>query len=764
MTLGFVALVILQSVFFPPKIPEAGVENTVQPPAQELAGDEPQSTSPALAGPAAEPAPALPRDFLTLGSFDPQGGPLVVTLDTRGATVRRVELNARKSNGSFQYTDVDYRHAYIGQLEPESVTGGCQVNVATPGAPAVVAGIRKGDVIYSLNGEPVLTPADLDSVLAKLKPGAAVDLGVRRGEQTLTLTATSTRMPMQILRPSDPELLTDRELKRRSFQLTLRQQTQGDWPDLDKNMRFANWQSQIREIDGQTVAEFTFDLPSDAQGRKFQVLKRYSLSNDPLKRFHVNLEFEIRNLGTELTSVNYELCGPTGLPKEGWWYQQKIHGGTWAIGRAAGARDITLGSDGYPFKFVSGPQIVTDRENPENRGTVLIEQGASQDMRRLRFIGVDTLYFNVALIPNDPDYECYSAFALTSEVLDEVKSRRRRVTDISFVVYSDGIELPPYDSSDPATAHVEGFEIFAGPKQPEILGQYGLSETRTFGWFAAFSKPLILMLHWLYKVTFSWSYGLAIVLLTVIVRCCMIPISRKAALNAQMMQYLAPQMKELQDKYKEDPKKFFKARSELCARHNYKPLGGCLLMFVQLPIFLGLYRGLSVDVELRNAPLIPGLDWCTNLGGPDKLFEWSDWMPAFLGGETGFLGPYFNLLPVIAIVLMFMQQKLFMPPATDDQSAMAQKMMKFMMIFMGFVFFKVAAGLCIYFVTSSIWGIVERKMLPKPELDTSRFEADGSSKVATRKPAEAQPLRNDEQLEERKRRDRERKRKLRQRQ
>jgi YidC/Oxa1 family membrane protein insertase len=324
--------------------------------------------------------------------------------------------------------------------------------------------------------------------------------------------------------------------------------------------------------------------------------------------------------------------------------------------------------------------------------------------------------------------------------------------------------VQPWSEDNPDTAWKESFEIFAGPKEPDLLAEYGLSDTRTFGWFAAFSKPLILTLHWLYRLTFSWSYGLAIVLLTVIVRCCMIPISRKAALNAQMMQYLAPQMKELQEKYKEDPKKFFQARSELCAKYNYKPLGGCLLMFVQLPIFLGLYRGLSVDVELRNAPLIPGLDWATNLGGPDKLFDWSGWMPSFLGGETGFLGPYFNLLPVIAIALMFVQQKMFMPPATDDQTAVAQKMMKFMMIFIGFIFFKVAAGLCVYFITSSIWGIVERKMLPKPELDTTRFEEGSSGKVARKKPLESLPLRNEEAREERKRRDRERKRKLRQRQ
>lgn len=787
MTLGFVGLVVVQTYFFPkPKLPDVSVEqssSTQQPNGLEE-GDSENENEVAAERP---DRPDLDREFLTLGSFNTDGDALVVTLDTQGATLRRVELAERNPNGDYKYTDVDYRNAWIGQLELTEVEDGVQVGLVVQGSPAAEAGIQVGDVIQSVNDQSVEKPEAVvvdvapdaeevppksrtqlfEETMAGLMPGTPVDLKVRRGGEVLALTSQTSLMPMQVVRPTDPELLTPREMKRRGFQFTLRQQQPGDWPDLDPEMRSRNWKSEIKEIDGKQVAEFTYDLPKDAKGRELQVVKRFSLSSDPDRPYHIDFETEIRNLGEEKTSVNYELCGPTGLPQEGWWYQQKIHGGTWAIGRMAGARDITMGAEAHPFKFVSGPQIVTDKEDPQSRGTVLVDQSFSPEQRRLRYIGVDTLYFNVALLPKTDDYECYSAFGLTASKLGENKSERRRLTDISYVLYSNGIELEPWDDGNPDAAYTESWEIFAGPKDPAVLEKYGLSDTRTFGWFAAFSKPLIWLLHLLYKLTFSWSYGLAIVLLTVIVRICMIPISRKAALNAQMMQYLAPQMKELQEKHKDDPKKFFKARSELCNQYNYKPLGGCLLMFVQLPIFLGLYRGLSVDIELRNAPLIPGLDWATNLGGPDKLFEWANWpfMPAFIGGETGFLGPYFNLLPVIAIVLMFMQQKLFMPPPTDDQSAMAQKMMKFMMIFIGFVFFKVAAGLCVYFITSSIWGIVERKMLPKPELDTSRFDSDGSSKSSSAAVAkESLPLRNEEQLEDRKRRDRERKRKLRQRQ
>ncbi len=778
MTVGLVGLIVVQSIFFsPPKKPDAGVQNNRNQGEQpsELANSNEENAGVAenessQADPEAElPArPKHPRQFLTLGKFAEDAGPLVVTLDSLGAVVRRIELNDRRANGKLKYFDVENQNAYIGQLELQKVDLGCQINLVAKGCPADIAGLQVGDVIKMIEGEPVVDPADFHKRMGSSKPGQELLLVIDRNGTEQKITASSTRLPMQLIRPTAAEKLTKRELKRRAFQLTLKRQDIGAWPDLDETMRSANWQSESKTIDGKPTIEFSFDI-ANAKGQKFQIIKRYQMANDETRNFHIDMDIEIRNLGTEPQEINYELCGPTGLPGEGWWYQQKIHGSTWAIGRAAGARDITMATEALPFKFVSGPQIVSDyfeytKDKTKSPGTSLVEKGAADDQRTLRNIGVDTLYFNVALLPKREDFKCYSAFGLTSAKLEESSKKRNRLTDISFVIYSDPVTLAPYDANSPNTAFKESFEIFAGPKDPELLEQYKLDDTRTFGWFAIFSKPLIWLLHLLYKLTFSWSYGVAIVLLTFIVRLCMVPISRKAALNAQMMQYLAPQMKELQEKHKEDPRKFFQARQELCARYNYKPLGGCLLMFVQLPIFLGLYRGLSVDVALRDAPLFPGLNWCTNLGGPDKLFEWQSWMPSFLGGETGFLGPYFNLLPIAAIVLMFIQQKMFMPPATDDQSAIAQKMMKYMMLVFGFIFFKVAAGLCLYFITSSAWSVVERKMLPKPELDTSKFDSsdsDSGSGSGSDSSGKDQKLSDRKALDDRRKRDKDRKRRLR---
>ena len=97
-----------------------------------------------------------------------------------------------------------------------------------------------------------------------------------------------------------------------------------------------------------------------------------------------------------------------------------------------------------------------------------------------------------------------------------------------------------------------------------------------------------------------------------------------------------------------------------------------------------------------------------------------------LSGPSGWLGPYLNVFPLLTIGLFIWQQKMFMPPPADEQAAMQQKIMQYMMIFMGVMFFKVASGLCLYFIASSLWGIAERKLLPRSTLNKARFDSAGA--------------------------------------
>ena len=273
---------------------------------------------------------------------------------------------------------------------------------------------------------------------------------------------------------------------------------------------------------------------------------------------------------------------------------------------------------------------------------------------------------------------------------------------------SKSIELAPQ-----GTFHHE-FQLFAGPKKPAILAQYpagedtNLGELVYYGWFWFVAEPMLAVLHLFYHVV--RNYGVAIVMLTVLVRGCMFPLSRRQAQSSQKMAELKPEIQRIQEKHK-DPTQRNKAMQELYRKHNFNPFGSCLLVFVQMPIFVGLYRSLGVDVELRQAPLISSaVRWCSNLAAPDMLWNWHNVVPGFV---ESYLGPYLNVFPFLTIGLFIWQQKMFMPPPTDEQSAMQQKMMSYMSIFFGFMFYKVASGLCLYFIVSSLWGIAERKALPQ---------------------------------------------------
>ncbi len=119
-----------------------------------------------------------------------------------------------------------------------------------------------------------------------------------------------------------------------------------------------------------------------------------------------------------------------------------------------------------------------------------------------------------------------------------------------------------------------------------------------------------------------------------------------------------------------------------------------------MPIFIALYQALQYSVDLRLAPFL----YFKNLAAPDALFKLPFVVP-WLGWTT------FNLLPIITVALMVVQQKMFMPPPTDEQQEMQQKMMSYMMVVMGAMFYKFPSGLCVYYISSSLWGFGERKLL-----------------------------------------------------
>jgi YidC/Oxa1 family membrane protein insertase len=215
---------------------------------------------------------------------------------------------------------------------------------------------------------------------------------------------------------------------------------------------------------------------------------------------------------------------------------------------------------------------------------------------------------------------------------------------------------------------------------------------------------------------FTGDYGLAIVLMTVIVRLVLFPLSFKQTVTMQRMsekmQIIQPRMQEIRERYAHDPQKMNSELMELYRKHDYNPMsmfGGCLLLFLQMPIFVSLYQALQGSFDLRQQPF--KFTWIQDLSAPDQLFRF--------GGDVPFLGPYFNLLPLLSLVQMLLQMMLMTPPAATPEMAEQQKiqkrMMMIMMVMIGFMFYRVPAGLCVYIITSTSWALLERQFLPKPK-------------------------------------------------
>lgn len=711
-------------------------------------------------------AQEMQGDLVTIGSLavDSQSRYLI-TANPIGGTIRRIELNHRKKSGRHYYRDLEITYGYVGSLDCYDSSAGCKVGVVGAGTPAEDAGLKKGDVIDSVGGVEVASKFDFESALTKTKPGRDIELAITREGSPLKLTVTLGEKPIELIRPEPSVIDPTRELVE-SFSMSLMKPAKDVdqlWDALGENMLRGVWDVRKTNIDGSDAIEFSYSIsPSelaafDVTG-PLRVVKRYILPNiassqtfDP-ESFHWHFEIEVFNDSQTAQQLGYSLIGPTGTPSETWWYANKIYGGGGLTG-IGGARDVSASLPEAGYVFAGNADVIRNLKKTPPAATFVIspyDTVTTPEKGRWNWAGIDAQYFNVTMINTDQNSLANNINAVSDAADIPSNSREQRLVDCTVLLF-EKFDVPAGGSVK------RSFEIFAGPKEKEILSPYGLDENRAFGWFWWCSKPLLWVLHVFYFLSGSLSYGIPIIMLTILVRCFMIPFSRKAAINAQMMQALQPKMKEIADKY-EDLQERGAAQRELFKKHNHNPLGGCLVMFIQLPVFLGLYRGLSVDIALRDQPLIPGLAWCSDLSAPDQFMYWKDWMPAVLGAEGGWLGPYLNILPLITMVLFLVQQKLFTPPAMDDQQKLMQKMMGFMMLFMGLMFFKVPSGLCLYFITSSIWGILERKLLPKPVLDTGALDLDAP--VSISKAARKQMEQDRARVEEKRKRNAERKREL----
>jgi YidC/Oxa1 family membrane protein insertase len=250
--------------------------------------------------------------------------------------------------------------------------------------------------------------------------------------------------------------------------------------------------------------------------------------------------------------------------------------------------------------------------------------------------------------------------------------------------------------------------VFVGPKDLDILKAVRppLDSLVQFGWFGFIAVPLFYMLRWMH--TYVPNYGWAIVLLTVVINTVLYPLKLKSWRSMQKMQKVAPEIRSIQDRYKKygmrDPRKqeMNKEVMAVYSREGINPMGSCLPMVAQMPIWFGLYRMLTVTLELRHAPWI---FWINDLSGPD---------------------PYY-ILPVTMAILMYVAQKMTPTTATDPSQ---QRMMTLMPVLFGgmFVVFPIASGLVLYMLAQNAIGIAQQWHLNR----TSPLKVSAKRAVATK--------------------------------
>ncbi len=468
----------------------------------------------------------------------------------------------------------------------------------------------------------------------------------------------------------------------------------------------------------ESSAVFTYPAPDGS----FEVRKSFTLNKgNPEDRdadhhgYILDVSLEFANLTQQTETIKYEMQGPVGLPLEN-------------ADNTRTFTEIKVGTaddPGSPVQYTAHTYIDERDEAREKNNPALIAVWRDP----LRYIGVDVQYFAALLLPKENQKKDLDGDGNPDPWFTEIKPdlvwedrETPEQTDISLVLESAPIVIPP------GASMAQEFELFLGPKRPELLNPLDAGGIITFGWFSIVAVGMVYLLNFFHHAFFL-PYAFAIILLTLIVRACMFPITRKQAAGAKKMKELQPKLQELKAKYAKEPEKFWQAQRELFRKHNYSPLAGCLPLFLQMPIFLGLYSALSFDVDLRMARFL----WVDNLAAPDQLFSF--------GGALPLLGwTHFNLLPIITICLWVVQQKMFMPPPASEEQALQYKIMSYMMIFIGFMIYRVPAGLCVYFITSTLWGISERKLLDYIKTDEKKTDdPETIETTATLKSSRSEP-------------------------
>ena len=295
---------------------------------------------------------------------------------------------------------------------------------------------------------------------------------------------------------------------------------------------------------------------------------------------------------------------------------------------------------------------------------------------KIKWIAIQSRYFMSGLIP---------------EQIEEAR--------LQLSLKSDKFVAAQYQQPEKAiptgNQYTYKYRLFIGPKKISYLKNVGnnLEKLVDFGWFDFIARPCLWLLNKFYSVI--PNYGVAIIILTILVKVLLWPLGQKSYKSMSEMKKLQPLMKEIREKYKDDKQRMNQEVMGLYKTYKINPLGGCLPMVVQLPVFFALYRMLYQAIELRHAPFFL---WINDLSAPDRLFNFNFSIP--------FMEPPYGI-PVLTVIMgasMLLQQKMS-PPMGDATQA---KMMMFMPIIFTVIFINFSSGLVLYWLVNNIISIAQQ--------------------------------------------------------
>ncbi len=296
----------------------------------------------------------------------------------------------------------------------------------------------------------------------------------------------------------------------------------------------------------------------------------------------------------------------------------------------------------------------------------------------IQWTGLTDHYFMSALIPPS---------AVDTRVILDLDSRRN-LLKTTF--------QQPIDPLAPGGIAQYDYHLFMGPKKLSLLRDFGheLDEIVDFGIFSVIAKPALWLMNAIHDNVIA-NYGVAIILLTLLIKAVFWPLGNKSYKSMGEMRKIQPLMMEIRNKYKDDKKKMNEEVMNLYKTYKINPLSGCLPMVVQIPVFIAFYRMLYEAIELRHAPF---LLWINDLSAPDRLFDFGINIP-LMAQPAG--------IPVLTLIMgatMFLQQKLAPPPGDPMQA----RIMMMLPIVFTFIFINFPAGLVLYWLVNNLVSIAQQ--------------------------------------------------------